>query len=283
MEVNGKELDWLNTAFYKICMFLWEFVGKIATLESNIAVAAIGSAGGALGAAWWLNNRDKKKELKKEIQNTNAAIGMAFGVTNTYCTFKDQLVNPITTNYARASEQLDAHHNAVADGGNPVFEFEADFRFLTPPLNTSFELHSQLYEKLTIVGRPLHCLITLQQTIHSLHTSILHRNQLINNAKAQQLQDLALSAFYFGLVDAEGNTDESYPNVMKSIQELTDDCIFYSNLLAEDLGIHGKILQKEYGRNAPKVMRIHLHDKTKETLLPSGENHQDILSWKYPA
>lgn len=73
----------------------------------------------------------------------------------------------------------------------------------------------------------------LLQVVHSLNTSILERNRLIQEFRANRREgDTAqLLSFYFGERDAGGNIDNRLSEYIDAIHQHTDDVIAFGKLL----------------------------------------------------
>jgi hypothetical protein len=82
---------------------------------------------------------------------------------------------------------------------------------------------------------------------------------------------------FFGLRNAEGHVDETYPSLIDAISRYTDDCIWFGQQLCKDLMAHGRRLAREYGKDAPKVTEINF-DKAHETgLIPKDEEFAEWM------
>jgi hypothetical protein len=148
-----------------------------------------------------------------------------------------------------------------------------------PPLPLAI-LQQQVFEKLSIIGRPLVLVTTLSQTVHGLSASLEKRNQLIEEFKAKSpLPDDVLVPLYFGLPQKGGHVDENYPNSVHAIYNQTDDGIFFSDLLGKDLIKYGKVLaatfKKQFGKGAPSINQPDFTKADKEGLMPDTRNYAD--------
>ena len=86
-----------------------------------------------------------------------------------------------------------------------------------------------------------------------------------------------LAILYFGLPDKDGHIDSNYPDLVKATYDLTDDCIFFSKLLCEDLSAHGKKLKELLGDKSISISKP-LFDIAKEKgLMPDDANYNNLL------
>jgi hypothetical protein len=186
--------------------------------------------------------------------------------------------------FDKQNKDLENFLNARRTGAisrESIFSFQADLQALPPVLTPTNVLQTLVFEKLSLNGRPLRSATTLPQVAHSLDDSIQKRNRLIEDYKANpSISQGEMERKYFGIRDKNGNTDRSYPDIIEAIYSHTDECIFFSKLLYEDLYDHGEQLRKRYtkafGKDAPKINRIDFSAEEKEGLLPDEKNYQ---SW----
>lgn len=70
-----------------------------------------------------------------------------------------------------------------------------------------------------------------------------------------------------------------YPMGIEAIYTQTDDCIYFSKLLIEDLMAHGKNLkrahEKQFRGKPPKIGRVDLTELEDQGLMPPPENYPD--------
>jgi hypothetical protein len=83
--------------------------------------------------------------------------------------------------------------------------------------------------------------------IDGLDKAIKSRNDLIVEfQRSSPLPPKALAEKYFGLKRSDGVTDEKYSSIVMAIVNQTDDCIFFSRILADDLREYGKKLGRRH-------------------------------------
>ena len=268
---------------------IWEYVKVFASFNFFVAFvsASAGAFGGALGAQMISEKIRRREDLQKEIRNTNAAIMVAFSICNSYLISKDHNVNPLKESFDRHKlefEEFDKRSRKALNGERAVFEFEADFRTITPLSIRTDLLQTFAFEKISLNGRPLVLVDTLTQTISSLNSSIVKRNQLIETYRAQEpIRGKVLTQIYFGRPDDHGNIDNTYPDSMEAIYRLTDDCIFFSKLLCDDLVAHGKKLAERYEKtiskkDVPTINQPHFEKAERIGLMPDPASYADWTS-----
>lgn len=287
MEVNKINL-WFNN--------LWDIASPYLTWEnakafSNSAffTSLIGALAGAFAGAYAAQRIVERKkirdELTKEIRNTNAAIMLAFNISNSLLTLKKQHVKALKENLDSSRKQLFEHQRKLESGEiqrNVPFDFKADLQSLPLTQHPIDTLRKQVFEQLTVGGRPLSLVASLIQAIEWLNSSIERRNQLIEKFKETRApENPNFPAIYFGLPMSAGEVNLDYPNTVDGIYSYTDDGIFYSHLLCQDLNEHGKDLatdfKKRFRGKAPRINEADYQIAQDSGLMPSDEDYSDWL------
>ena len=254
-----------------------------STFFTAIAGSLAGAFAGAYGAQRIAERGKQRNELLKEIHNTNSTIMVAFGICNSLLSLKKQHVKSLKDTYDDQKAKLKEHLNKKGKKSveeNKVFKFTADLQSLSSILLPLDVLQKQAFEKMSLKGRPLSLVTTLDQTVHSLNTFIEKRNQLIELYKANQPMPTGiLLTLYFGLQQSEGHIDQNYPGCIDAIYSLTDDGIFFSSLLCDDLVQHGNKLAKRfssnYGKGAPTINEPDFTMSRISNLMPDENNYKN--------
>lgn len=252
-------------------------------LNSQFALILIGTCvaafAGAYGAHAIIERNRHKEEWLREIRITNAAIMVSFEICNSFISLKEQHVNDLGLKYESDKDLLDQFlkgRKTGEIGQDEGLRFEADFQTINPMTMPGETLMKQVFEQISPGARAYTLTSTLVRTIDSLNHSIVARNGLIDtwrNSPEKLGNDL--DRFYFGLPDQGGDVDRSYPDTIEGICSLTDDCIFFSQLLCSDLAEHGERLKKRLGKRAPKVNKADFSKAVKLGLMPSPEKYED--------
>jgi hypothetical protein len=282
---------WLDSAINALSVKLFSLVdaywptvkdffnsGFFTAIVASFAAAFAGARAAQLIA----EKRRNRDELLKEIRVTNAATMVAFGICNTLLSAKQQHIKPIKTHF---DQQRASTRQAIAkqqSGQAGMVEFHADFRtlpILTLPLSI---LQSQVFEKLSLHGRPIALLTTLIQSVDGLNTAIEKRNQLVEFYKASSLPPNRLLALYFGFPFNGGQVNQEYPDSIGAIYAQTDDGIFFSVQLCNELSQHGDDLSalftKQFGRGSPRITKPDFSKAKDADLMPSDGNYADWFS-----
>ena len=221
----------------------------------------------------------------REIRNTNAAIALAFGVCNSLLSLKKQHVKGLKDNYDSQKTAFIEFHEKRNSGAIPKdlpFEFETDFRTLQSQVLPMDTLRAVVFERLSIVGRPLNLFVTLNETVECLAESLAKRNSLIIDYKVKFAEEPQhLVPLYFGFPVREGHLNLEYPDTVDAIYNQTDSGIFFSYLLCKDLYEHGKQLSDDFKKKfkdaPPRVSEVDFGPAKIAGLMPDEENYVDWI------
>jgi hypothetical protein len=257
--------------------------GIVNFADSNFFVALVtalaGAAAGALGAQWIVSRNESKRRLLEEIRATNAAIIVAFEIINTFCSLKSQHVR-------RLKETFDAQERAFHEAfernqrgqaAGEVFEVQFDFQILTFPRTPTDILQHLLVEKVSVAGRALSAFARLLSSLDGLSDALRGRNEFIAEIKAEQPHRNTIIARYFGLPTG-GREDLTYPSTVNAISLYTDDTIFFTHKLMEDLTQHGRNLAAAFGKRAPKVQQPDFAKAREQKLIPDDAQYADWVA-----
>jgi len=268
---------------FALDVFTWQNVAGF--LNSNFTAALAGALAGAL-AAQRIGDRAKQRDaLLQEIRSTNAAIMVTFTICNAGLALKKQFVKDIYETYTAKKGALKEFQRRRAAGEQPPdlpFEFQADFRTLQPPVVPIDVLRRQVYESISATGRPLALVAALVGAIASLADTIKRRNALIEGFKGLGPAGAAqLPAFYFGLPYSPGHVSTEFSDTIEALHSLTDDVIFFSELLGKDLMTHGDRILNQYRKVAKvkkeKISSVDFTESRKLGLMPDAANYTDWL------
>jgi hypothetical protein len=263
----------------------WDAIKNLANspFSTSLLGALAGAFAGAMAAQRIAERSKLREELLREMRNTNAAIALAFGVCNSLLALKKQHVNRLKETYDAQKAALHEFFRKRAAGEiskDIPFEFKADMQTLQPQVLPTDTLRSILFERLSIVGRPLNLVVTLTQTVESLAGSLAKRNSLIESYKVELAGDTErLVPLYFGLPFGGGHVNLDYPGTIDAIYSQTDDGIFFGNLLCKDLHQHGKQLsdtfRKKFKTVAPRISEVDFSPAAADGLMPDDKNYPD--------
>lgn len=254
-------------------------------LNANFIASVTGALAGALAgatAAQKIAARGRRAEaLTQEIRSTNGAITLAFAICNSGITLKRQFVASIFDIYQAKRMELAELKRAIDIGrlpGGAEYELQADFRTLQIPHLPINPLQALMYERISACGRPVALGAALAGSIASLGQVIHTRNALIE--RIQRVPDRSLLvALYFGTPYGDGHVDTQYSDTINSLHNLTDDVIYFSDLLIQDLTAHGDQLVSELKRVDKsvtlKIQRVNFKEARDRGWIPGSANYGD--------
>jgi hypothetical protein len=237
------------------------------------------AAFGAFAGAWAANRIQTKRAVVTELNSVHAALVLCFSISNRYVSLKKQHVKGLHDRYIVAQQ---AHQRHVAAGGPRVFELHADLQTITPVTVPTEVLQRYVFEKISISGRALAAAVDLVGAIDGLNTAIKYRNDLVMEfQKASPIPPSILAERYLGLRNADGATDERVRANVEAIYNQTDDCIFFSQILANDVLVYGKKLRRRYAwqfrLRTPKFSGADWTEARQAGLIPSDKQYENWL------
>jgi hypothetical protein len=236
LEVNKINI-WFNDLWDIASPYLtWEYAKAFSNSAffTSLIGALAGAFAGAYAAQRIVERKKIRDELTKEIRNTNAAIMLAFNISNSLLTLKKQHVKALKENLDSSRKQLFEYLRKLESGEiqrDGPFDFKADLQSLPLTQHPIDILRKQVFEQLTVGGRPLSLVASLSQAIEWLNSSIEMRNQLIEKFKETRApENPNFPAIYFGLPLAAGEVNLDYPNTVDGIYSYTDHILQSSSL-----------------------------------------------------
>ena len=187
--------------------------------------------------------------------------------------------------YVQARQEHDEFKERVWTHRGPpplVHDFHADLQTITPVIVPIQVLERYVFEKNFRSRRALAAAVDLVGAIVGLDKSIKYRNDLIAEVhKESPVQANLLMERYFGLRNANGVTDERFKAGVEVIYNQTDDCIFFSRILADDLLTYGNGLRRKnawkYRLGTPKLKGADWSPAERQGLLPGNEAYASWL------
>jgi len=265
----------------------WDNVGTL--LNSAFTTSLVGALAGAFAgarAAQHVAERAKENEqILTQIRTTNAAITASFSICNILLSLKKQHTKPLYETFVAKKAELKAFHQMRRAGQIPQdqpFKCTADFSAPQMPLLPIDVLQRLVFEKLSVLGRPLALTISLAGVSASLADLMQKRATLVEQFKhlPPNAEDV-LAALYFGHPFAEGRVSTEYADTLEALFNQTDDGIFFSQLLCKDLMESSEKALAAYKKRAKKtaehIISVDFNLALETGLMPDESKYQDWL------
>lgn len=237
-----------------------------------------GAGFGALAAHFIASRSRTQEQILHELRSTNSAIMLTSNVCQMYLNLKGQHVAKLVAIYNAHTAAFAAHQAGQRQGTipeNEALHFEIDLRFIPNVLPAIEPLQKLIYENTSLSGHALHLVPELASAIHQQRTVNDTRSQYLNSLRPRLAEDSFRTVMYFGL-SIGGETDKSYPSLVRGIGVTTDDCIFFSDALCKQLTRHGRILLRRF-RGKFAVHSVDFPDAVKAGLMPDPKNYESWL------
>jgi hypothetical protein len=224
---------------------LSEFFHQVAP-KDGWGTAFVTAGLGAFVGGWVAGRAFTKRAVVTELNALSAALTLCFAISNKFIALKLQHVAAMKQRFDQVQREHAefVRHPKQARG---QFRFQADFQTLVPMLVPIDELKKIVFEKTSIRGRGLVALVDLTSTIEGLSEAMVSRTALADEIRNRANKtDDDVAALYFGLRLPNGHIDERYPTNLEAICKQTDDCIFFSRILATELVQYGNSLRRKH-------------------------------------
>ncbi|WPK03033.1 hypothetical protein R6U79_12545 [Pseudomonas putida] len=283
---------------------LWEPVGGVFTaasaswLPSLSWVNSLGNSSffttvfGALAGAWlgaWAAQRiagsnKLRDELRNELRSTNAGIMLSHTIANVTYALKKHHIKSLKELYDKDCMAFEEYKQERAAGrGEAAFKMAPNLDRLeeiSPPIDALQEI---VMGKVSTTGRAIASVTALADAVRNLNSALRGRNELIEKIKEDKLPPGArVEHFYFGIPYAEGKANLEYGCYVQALSLYTNDTIFFSMKLSDDLREHGLHVAQKYKRKfrdeAPGVSNFDWSKAEEEGLLPKDEDYESWLS-----
>ena len=263
---------------------LWDNIKGFA--NSSFTTSLAGAFAGAIAAQRIAEKGKFREDLVKEFQNTNAAISLATATACLALALKKQHVKALKTSYDDDLKNFEAHKEKVLGrkiAANTPFEISPNLLYLqevSPPTAT---IQDVVLSRLSTVGRTISAVTALTDAVKNLNGALSKRNELLNSFKNNQFPEGAtFHHMYLGLPYRETHTNQEYGGSVEAIYLYTNDIIFFSIKLCEDLRDHGETLKKRYRSrlrgSPPRISTVDFEKPRQDGLVPKDEDYVDWLS-----
>lgn len=265
-----------------------DLVSAFLSLLESTAVSFFGALAGAGAGAWGaqrvIERTRRREDLLREIRNTNAAVMVAFTIANAALGMKSQVVKPMVDRFRTDLEGLRNHlaKRQVSGAPKPMFSFQADLQGFVAPSFPVDTLKTLVFDRISAYGKALNLVPLIENASIGLSRSIEERRSLILDFKKYPMDD-TWALRYFGEKSPSGHTHREFADLIDVIASYTDDVIYFSGALSEELVAHSQRLHKvfsdRYGKGAPQVDAPDFSGPKELGLYPSMKDYGAWEQW----
>lgn len=263
---------------------LWENMKGFA--NSSFTTSLAGAFAGAIAAQRIAEKGKFREELVKEFQHTNAVISLATATACLALALKKQHVKALKNSYDDDLRNFEAHKEKVLRrqiAANTPFEMNPNLLYLPEISPPTVTIQDIVISRLSTVGRTISAVTALTDAVGNLNGALSRRNGLLDSFKNKQFPNGAdFHHMYFGLPYGETHTNQEYGGSIQAISLYTDDIIFFSIKVCEDLQDHGETLKKRYKSrlrgSPPRLSIVNFEKPRQDGLIPKDEDYVDWLS-----
>ncbi|UYN94371.1 MAG: hypothetical protein KIT25_20400 [Enhydrobacter sp.] len=239
--------------------------------------ALAGALAGALAAQGIAARNKVRDEQLKELRYIGVTTAIAYGITDAFIGVKKSNVKPMFEHWDEDRRRREEVARKAPPGTPPMFEFDADFRTLTPVKASVDQLRTLMFGNITLDPRAVSLMTALDRCVDQHALVIAELNRLVAQFEKDRPQSEELAARLFGLRMGT-RIDDRYPTTMRALYSGTDDCIMFSKLLGDDLVEHGERLAAKL----PKRLRgryavVNFSKAERDGLMPNSEDFKEWL------
>jgi len=246
-----------------------------AQIAVPIISSLIGAGTGAYAAQYIVKRNKDLDDRLKEVRSTNAAVTLAYGITDRFLNEKHQIVKPLVDLFTDERQRFEDAHKPPGPRGE--IRFNLDLRSYNLNRTPIEQLEEIVFNQISAPTRPMSVVSILARTIQGLEAFVQERNELIREFRAVQKAEKALDAFaYFGLVTDKG-ADQRYSSTLSNLADYTDDAIHFSKMIGDDLRKYAIALRDTLpSRTKPLAPIIVSADFSKrDDVMPNPEKYKD--------
>ncbi len=256
---------------------VWDFLNQEITKSfvGSLVGALAGAGAGALSASWIATRIKTRDERIQEIKSVNAGVTMAYAITENYLNIKLQIVKPLVDLFEAERGRIIAAVTRPELRKEPIkFDLQT-FNLIKTRVE---DLSSLVFNRIAAPTRPAMVTPILTRTIQAIEVYMDDRNRLIDDFRHKYF-DTGIGmdpVVYFGLPTDHG-ADMRYANLLSNISMYTDDAIYFSKMIGDDLRRYAGALKDTLpDRFKPQVPIIVSADFSRRAdIMPNPEKYKD--------
>ena len=247
--------------------------------------AAAGACVGAIVATRLVARRQRREELTAEIRSTNVATMVALSICHKVLSLKRAHVLPLATKFAAdmaAWNEFMRQRRTGERQGNTPPPISIDLRVVASMTFPVVTLQRLLFDEISLSGRSLALMTTLSETAGWLTNANAKRNELVDQMR--RLPDATgVAQLYFGVPSATGAVNPDYQDAVTAVANHTDELIYFSATLANDLAAHAQRLRSswvaEFGaKHVPETTAVDFTAARQNGLMPDDAKFAEWLA-----
>jgi hypothetical protein len=261
----------------------------VTVVNSNFAVAFIGALAGAyaggVAAHRSIVKTQEKNELLTEMRSVNAAIIVSLSICNTLLGLKSQIVKPLFDRFSADRSGFKAALEQLRSGQRPdaPIHCQMDFTAFTVPLLPIDALKDLIYRRISAHGKPLNLVSQIEGAEAGLRAAVARRELIADEFKRKPPPKEQLPFFYYGERLDSGQTYGEYADVLEVIRSYTNDAIWFSAHLCDELVKYGRAREKQFdkrfGNGSPKINEPDFKQPRETGLIPPDAEYSSWLQW----
>lgn len=265
---------------------IWHWVKS--DIAKDIFLSFLAAYAGTSGAQLISEWNSRRKEKLAEMQAANGAIALAFNVANAYLLVKKQILADMCKNYEATRRRyilFSVGEICNPSAPPPVFNYVAELNTVEPPFSPIQHLEKVLVERISLDSRILFVLTALSQGIDGFARTCAARNEWIDAYRNTVTDEKTKLDLYLGMRQHSGARDDRYRQFLAALNQQTDDCIGFSQLIVERLRVDLKKAKEEFsnefGPGAPKIANPTFHEAV-QVLLPKSSIYDEHKKAIFP-
>ena len=218
---------------------------------------------------------ERRKRIVAETIALNRATTTVLSYFNTTTNLKRQIVIPKKAELDNFTQSFENYNTAASTTKQTILELKQKHLFLKIT-KIEFLLGSATRDVSalsTISGRPTLMAIELDRSAATLNEIIAEHNSVMTELMLLSNQEERLYKM-LGLYNGRGLTDARFRATIEHMASVTDDILFFSSKIHDDITKHHLNWRKSVGAKSGTVLKLDFEDDF-SSLIPSAENYSD--------
>lgn len=248
--------------------------------NSSFGSAFAGAMVGALAANYFARRSETNARQTDRLRELNSAASFSLLVFQSALKFKKH-ANSVFVEYKKEKRRFEKHLESLKSGsaaGTKGFHMVGDFRTFEMFPHRAEAIVEFVVARGEAKGADLMASAFLNHSLQNLEASMKNRIEQISVLESLKTttspEDLIKR--YFGFPTSTGALDERMSDIMTSLEQSTDDVIYYSLFLALDLANKAKPLAKKIGKGSLPAFSFQLDSTDLDKYFPDEADYPDF-------